>query len=55
MSEVVDVSRIDQIINERLEALLPKKLEDFIPEVKDYCGAATFLPIAKDADVSLFI
>jgi peroxiredoxin family protein len=28
---------------------------DFIPEVKDYCGAATFLPMAKDADVSLFI
>ena len=29
--------------------------EDFIPEVKEYCGAATFLPIARDADVSLFI
>jgi len=29
--------------------------DDFIPEVKEYCGAATFLPIAKDADVSLFI
>jgi peroxiredoxin family protein len=28
---------------------------DFIPEVKDYVGAATFLPMAKDADVSLFI
>jgi peroxiredoxin family protein len=28
---------------------------DFIPEVKEYCGAATFLPMAKDADVSLFI
>jgi peroxiredoxin family protein len=28
---------------------------DFIPEVKDYCGAATFLPMAKDADVTLFI
>jgi len=28
---------------------------DFIPEVKDYCGAATFLPMAKDADVSLFV
>ena len=31
------------------------KHEDFIPEVKEYCGAATFLPMAKDADVSLFI
>lgn len=31
------------------------KREDFIPEVKDYVGAATFLPMAKDADVSLFI
>jgi len=31
------------------------KHEEFIPEVKEYCGAATFLPIAKDADVSLFI
>jgi peroxiredoxin family protein len=29
--------------------------DQFIPEVKDYVGAATFLPIAKDADVSLFI
>jgi peroxiredoxin family protein len=28
---------------------------DFIPEVKEYVGAATFLPMAKDADVSLFI
>jgi peroxiredoxin family protein len=29
--------------------------EDFIPQVKDYVGAATFLPMARDADVSLFI
>jgi peroxiredoxin family protein len=29
--------------------------DDFIPEVKEYCGAATFLPVARDADVSLFI
>jgi peroxiredoxin family protein len=28
---------------------------DFIPEVKEYCGAATFLPMAQRADVSLFI
>jgi peroxiredoxin family protein len=27
----------------------------FIPEVAEYVGAATFLPMAKDADVSLFI
>jgi peroxiredoxin family protein len=31
------------------------KREEFIPEVKEYVGAATFLPMAKDADVSLFI
>ena len=31
------------------------KREEFIPEVKDYVGAATFLPMARDADVSLFI
>jgi peroxiredoxin family protein len=31
------------------------KQEQFIPEVKEYCGAATFLPMAKDADVCLFI
>jgi len=31
------------------------KPEDFIPEVTEYCGAATFLQIARDADVSLFI
>ena len=29
--------------------------EDFIPEVTEYCGAATFLPMAQQADVSLFI
>jgi peroxiredoxin family protein len=28
---------------------------DFIPEVKDYVGAASFLPVAQQADVSLFI
>lgn len=31
------------------------KAEDFIPEVTEYCGAASFLQIARDADVSLFI
>lgn len=31
------------------------KREEFIPEVKEYVGAATFLPMARDADVSLFI
>lgn len=31
------------------------KHEELIPEVKGYVGAATFLPMAKDADVSLFI
>jgi peroxiredoxin family protein len=29
--------------------------QDFIPEVKEYCGAATFLPMAQEADVSLYI
>src|SRR3972149_11703212 len=28
--------------------------DDFIPDVKEYCGAATFLPMAKDADGGLF-
>ncbi len=28
---------------------------DFVPEVQEYVGAATFLPMARDADVSLFI
>jgi peroxiredoxin family protein len=28
---------------------------DFIAEVSDFCGAATFLPTAQKADVSLFI
>lgn len=28
---------------------------DFIPEVTDFCGAASFLPMAQKADVSLFI
>ena len=31
------------------------KPEDFITEVKEYCGAAHFLPMAKDADVTLFV
>jgi len=31
------------------------KPKDFIPEVKEFVGAATFLPMAKEADVSLFI
>jgi peroxiredoxin family protein len=31
------------------------KPDDFITEVSEYCGAATFLPMARDADVSLFI
>ncbi len=29
--------------------------KDFIPEVTEYVGAASFLPIAKDSDVSLYI
>lgn len=29
--------------------------DDFIPEVTEYAGAATFLPMAKAADVSLFM
>lgn len=29
--------------------------DDFMPEVKEYCGAATFLPMAQQADVSLFM
>ena len=28
---------------------------DFIPEVKDWIGAATFLPVAQKSDVCLFI
>jgi len=28
--------------------------DDFIPEVTDYVGAATFLPIARKSDVCLF-
>jgi len=28
---------------------------DFIPEAKEFCGAARFLPMAQQADVSLFI
>jgi len=29
--------------------------DDFIPEVKEYCGAASFLARAQKADVNLFI
>ncbi len=31
------------------------KQEDFIPEIHEWVGAASFLPIAQKADVSLFI
>lgn len=31
------------------------KTDDFIPEVNDWVGAVSFLPTAKDADVTLFI
>jgi peroxiredoxin family protein len=30
-------------------------INDFIPEVKEWVGAASFLPIAQKADVSLFV
>lgn len=29
--------------------------DDFIPDIKDWIGAASFLPIAQKADVSLFV
>jgi len=29
--------------------------DDFIPEVADYAGAASFLPVAQQSDVTLFI
>jgi peroxiredoxin family protein len=29
--------------------------DDFIPEVKEYCGAAHFLPMAQESDVTLFV
>jgi len=29
--------------------------DDFIPEIKEYCGAASFLPMAQEADVTLFV
>ena len=31
------------------------KMDDFIPEVQDWVGAASFLPTAQDSDVTLFI
>ena len=36
-------------------SLLGFTADDFIPEVTEYAGAATFLPMARDADVSLFM
>lgn len=29
--------------------------EDFIPEVEEFVGAASFLPVARDAEVNLFV
>ena len=31
------------------------QMDDFLPEVADWVGATSFLPAAKDADVTLFI
>ncbi|MDT8282734.1 MAG: DsrE/DsrF/DrsH-like family protein [Gammaproteobacteria bacterium] len=31
------------------------EMDEFVPEVADWVGAASFLPTAKDADVTLFI
>jgi peroxiredoxin family protein len=36
-------------------AIMDVKREDLIPEVDEVVGAATFLDIAMDADVQLFI
>jgi peroxiredoxin family protein len=36
-------------------AIMDVKKEDLIPEVDEIVGAATFLDIAMDADVQLFI
>jgi peroxiredoxin family protein len=36
-------------------AMMDVKKEDLIPEVDDIVGAATFLDLAMDADVQLFI
>ena len=35
--------------------LFGHKMEEFIPEVQDWVGAASFLPTAQSSDVSLFI
>jgi peroxiredoxin family protein len=35
--------------------LFDYKKEEFIPEISDWVGAASFLPIAQKSDVSLFI
>ncbi|MBL7004536.1 MAG: DsrE/DsrF/DrsH-like family protein [Gammaproteobacteria bacterium] len=35
--------------------LFDYKKEAFIPEISDWVGAASFLPIALDADVNLFV
>jgi peroxiredoxin family protein len=30
-------------------------MDEFVPEVADWVGAASFLPTAQEADVTLFI
>jgi peroxiredoxin family protein len=35
--------------------LFSMKIDDFIPEIQGWIGAASFLPVAQKADVSLFI
>ena len=52
---IVDDAGAIALVNAQAETMFGFTRDDFIPEVKEYCGAATFLPMARDADVSLFI
>ena len=55
MGTLTDTESIDTLIRQRVDEILSQRLEEKLAELKEYCAAATFLQIARDADVSLFV
>lgn len=55
LRELCVESGVSLVACEMTVGLLGFSRDDFIPQVTEYAGAATFLPMAKDADVSLFM
>lgn len=48
-------SEVNMVACQMTVDLFGYKHEEFIDEINDWVGAASFLPIAKDSDITLFI